>query len=79
MKKLNLKLNKRPWKTIHRFEEKVKALYLKKLTTRQSFSIFCELYQIAIPSCSQRDFNKFSKEHVKHLARIHAIFNRVKA
>lgn len=78
MERLSFKLNKRPWRTIYYFEEKERKPYLKNLTTQQSFLIFCNLYQIAIQSCSQRDLSKFSKEHTKHLSQIHAFSNRVK-
>lgn len=78
MEKLNLKLNKRPWGTIHYFEEKERKSHLRNLTIQQSFRIYCDLYQIAIQSCSQHDLSKFQKEKIKTLSKIHTIFNRVK-
>jgi hypothetical protein len=74
-----MKLRKRSWGLIRRFEEKDRASLYKNLNSRTSYKIFTGLYELASRSLGKRYFNEIDTDKIKALTRIHAIFNKVKA
>jgi len=74
-----MKSHKRAWDIVHAFEEKDRASLYKKLDSRAVYKIYAGLYELASHSIDKRYFNEINKDKIKSIARVHAIFNKVKA
>jgi hypothetical protein len=74
-----LKLNKRRWDLVHRFEDSRKRAFLNRLTFRESFEIFCSFYRMADEVISLRQRRIFNKEKIDVLRRTKSLFKKVKS
>lgn len=75
----DIMMMKRDWGKIHRFEEREKIAFLKKLTVKESFRIFCDFYELAYSTKSRREFLRLNPEKINALKKIKAIFSMVDA
>ena len=75
--KNNLKLRKN-WKQYNEFESRYRKEFLKGLSRKRSFEIFQQLYDYA-SLFKASEFSPADQEHLKNLARVHALFGKVKS
>jgi len=67
------------WKLYHKFEEKNKEHFLRRISERDGFSILKELHSFSSNIGSHINFKKIDKTKIKTLTKVHSLFNKVKS
>ncbi len=68
----------RNWQAYHNFEEKEKTFFLRKMSRKDSVNMLRQFYKFADGLKGKSHFTGIDKAKIKHLARVHAMFNKVK-
>lgn len=79
MKKQEFNLNRinQRWSVFNNWELGYKKRYLRKLSIKQSFGIYKELYRFAYSIGIEPNFNELDIEKIKTLAHVHSVFGKV--
>lgn len=74
-------MNRRNWAEVHRLESKQRAAFLKRLPAEQGFKILQDMYELAhsVKGYGRKQASMFHEEKIKILAKVHAVFNKVKS
>jgi len=67
------------WKLYHKFEEKNKKHFLRRISTGEGFNILKELHNFARRLGNRTSFKKIDKTKIITLTRVHSLFNKVKS
>lgn len=68
----------RNWNLVHKKEEKEKSRFLKRLTIKESFRIFMELYKISYTARNRHRSTTFNPEKINSLYKTHTAFKKIK-
>lgn len=68
----------RNWQAYHNFEEREKASFLRNMSEKESLNILRELYEFTDGLKDKRHFTILDNDKIKHLARVHRIFGKIK-
>lgn len=79
MSGLNYKKEEKGWRVYHRFEQRDKKRFLKKLSASEGFKILDELHQFTHKLGTRPSFKKLDMDKIKTLAYVHSIYCKVKA
>ncbi len=71
-------LREKKWEIYHQFEDEQKRKFLKNLSVKDGFKAFKELYNFASRAGWVFKNRKFDEAKIKHLAKIHTLFGRIK-
>jgi hypothetical protein len=70
-------LRQRRWEILHKFENKHKKIFLKKLSVGKSLEIFKNLYLFAQEVDDRADHRKLDLRKIHTLSKVHFMFMKV--
>jgi hypothetical protein len=78
MQGLSFLSREKKWGLYHKFELEIKRRFLDRLSQQDSLNILRDLHRCVYNSGRGPDFSALGRDKIKHLAKIHALFSRVK-